>query len=142
MGVLDRVRQNQANRQKGLQGDTSHPGSMAQSSLVLAEPPHIKRLKGVVKMLRTMIEANNDGSGLARFAFIMTSLTDELAEDLAEYDELTIRAFMFQIGEVISWIGHGDNERLPEAVQVFADNIQATVTNNAGTSPEPSTTTR
>ena len=93
-------------------------------------------------MLRTMIEANNDGSGLARFAFIMTSLTDELAEDLAEYDELTIRAFMFQIGEVISWIGHGDNERLPEAVQLFADNIQPTVTNNAGTSPEPSTTTR
>lgn len=76
--------------------------------------------------LRGIIEENNDGTGLARFAFLMTTLSDELAEELVEYDELAIRAFMFQIGEVISWIGHGDNERLPDAVRVFAEMVQPT----------------
>ncbi len=75
-------------------------------------------------VLRTFIEQNQDGSGLGRMAFLMTTITDELTEELAEHDELAIRAFMFQIGEVISWIGHGDNERLPEAVRPFAETIQ------------------
>lgn len=97
---------------------------MAQSSLVVADPGHIKRMKGVIAELRSMIEANNDGSGLARFAFLMTSLSDELAEELRDYDEITIRAFMFQVGEVISWIGHGDNQRLPDMVKEFGEAIQ------------------
>lgn len=77
-----------------------------------------------MKVLTGVINNNDDGSTLARMAPIMMIFADELADELAEYDELAIRAFMFQIGEVISWIGHGDNERLPEAVKPFAEMIQ------------------
>lgn len=67
---------------------------------------------------------DNDAGSLNRMAFFMSHVTDELADELAEYDEMAIRVFMFQIGEVISWIGHGDNSRLPEAVLPFARMIQ------------------
>lgn len=60
----------------------------------------------------------------ARLAFFMSTVTDELAEELAELDELQVRLFMYQIGEVISWIGHGDNERLPEAIREFGEMVQ------------------
>lgn len=94
--------------------------------MVLAEPEHIRRLKGVVSALQQMIEQNNDGSGMARMAFFMTTFTDELAEELGELDEIQVRLYLYQIGEVISWIGHGDNERLPDAVKEFGDMINPT----------------
>lgn len=143
MGVADRVRRKQTERQqRALSEAESLTGSSGQLSLVRAEPGHIKRMKGVMYALRTMIEENNDGSGLARFAFIMTTLSDELADELEDYDEIAIRAFMFQIGEVISWIGHGDNERLPEAVQVFAEMVQPSERDNGHSSNDPETATQ
>lgn len=65
-------------------------------------------------------------------AFLMTTISEEVADEMAEYDEMTIRLFMFQIGEVISWIGHGDNERLPDNVRAFAELIQPTVSDDSG----------
>lgn len=70
------------------------------------------------------VQANNDGSMMGRMAPLLMSFAEELADELGELDELAIRAYMFQIGEVISWIGHGDNERLPESVKTFAELIQ------------------
>lgn len=101
-------------------------GSQGQSSLVLAEPAHIARLRGVMQSLMQFVQANNDGSMLGRMAPILMSFAEEMADELNELDEMAIRAYMFQIGEVISWIGHGDNERLPEGVRAFAEMIQPT----------------
>lgn len=72
-----------------------------------------------------------------RMAFFMSTVTDELAEELSELDEVQTRLFMFQIGEVISWIGHGDNERLPENVKEFAEIVQP----SGDTDTEPSSHT-
>lgn len=74
-------------------------------------------------VLENVIRTNDDGM-YGRLAFFMSTVTDELAEELSELDEIQVRLFMFQIGEVISWIGHGDNERLPEAVRPFAELVQ------------------
>jgi serine/threonine protein kinase HipA of HipAB toxin-antitoxin module len=123
MAVMDRVRRRQASQKAQTEAE-SQGGIPAPSSLVLAEPPHIARLKGVIGTLRKVIEANQDGSGLGRMAFVMTTFTDELAEELRDLDEIQIRVFMMQIGEVISWIGHGDNERLPDVVREFAEMVQ------------------
>lgn len=120
MGVADRVRKHQL--LKEAQGAES-PTGIQSTEMVLAEPPHIIRLKGVVRMLSNIIAQNDDGSGLGKLSFFMTTLTDELAEELAELDEIHVRLYLFQIGEVISWIGHGDNERLPDSVKEFADLI-------------------
>lgn len=72
------------------------------------------------------VQENNDGSMLGRMAPILMSFAEEMADELGELDEMAIRAYMYQIGEVISWIGHGDNERLPEGVRAFAEMIQPT----------------
>jgi hypothetical protein len=69
------------------------------------------------------------------------SFAEELADELGELDELAIRAYMFQIGEVISWIGHGDNERLPESVRAFAEMIQPSEAAD-GTDPSDSESDR
>jgi len=125
MGVMDRVREKQ--RQKALQAADSSLDSAGTSNLVLAEPPHIARLKGVLRVLRQFIEQNQDGSGMARMGFVLTTIGDELADELTDMDEIQIRVFLSQIGEVIAWVGHGDNTRLPDSVKVFAETVQPSV---------------
>jgi hypothetical protein len=124
MGVLDRVRAKQTEQHKVLQGDASQTDSQAQSSLVLADPPHIVRFKGLMVMLRKVIERNNDGSGMARMGFLLTTLADELGEEMRDVPEPMLRGILYQCGEVIAWVGHGDNFRLPENLQEFAQQIQ------------------
>ena len=82
-----------------------------------------------------MVLKTDDGSGMARMAFFMTTATNELADELEELDELAIRLYLYQIGEVISWIGHGDNSRLPDEIRLFADSINPT-----GKADEPAST--
>lgn len=94
------------------------------SSLVVVEPEHIRRLKGIISSLRMIIEANSDGSGMSKMAFLISTFADEMADELAEMPEPAVRLIMFQIGEMIAWIGHGDNTRLPEGVREFAEQIQ------------------
>jgi hypothetical protein len=123
MGIADRVHRRQAMVLKEREAAVS-TGNTQSGILVPAEPAHIKRLKGVVHVLRTYIEQNDESGGnYARLAFFMSTMTEELAEELSEYDEMKIRLFMYQIGEVISWIGHGDDSRLPEQVRDFASMI-------------------
>jgi len=137
MGIADRVRRRQTELRSEHQGGGSPTGS--ESSLAVAEPPHIIRLKGVVRILESIIKKNDDGKGMARMAFFMSTLTDELADELAELDEMNVRIYMFQIGEVISWIGHGDNERLPEALREFANLISPTGKNDGSTNTDEQT---
>jgi hypothetical protein len=89
----------------------------------VADPPHIARLKGVVYVLENFMKSSDEPM-YSKLGFIMGIVTDELAEELKDLDELTTRRFMFQIGEVIAWIGHGDNSRLPEAMVPFAEMVQ------------------
>jgi hypothetical protein len=79
-----------------------------------------------VHVLEKVIRTNDDGM-YGRLAFFMSTVTDELAEELAELDETQVRLFMFQIGQVISWIGHGNNEQLPDAVKEFGEMVQPSV---------------
>lgn len=124
MGVADRVRRKQREISTRKERETveSQTG-IPSTALVAVEPGHIQRLKGVVRMLEQIIRASDDTTGMARMAFFMGTLTDELADELGELDEMQVRLYMFQIGEVISWIGHGDNERLPDTVRAFAELI-------------------
>lgn len=145
MGIADRVARKATELE--LQGDESQSGSKDRSSLARVEPGHILRLKGVLRTLTGIIAENKDAHPLGRLAFIMTTISDEVAEEMRDYDEIAIRLFMFQIGEVISWIGHGDNERLPDNVRQFAELIQPTVRNDgdntsAGTSDKLDTVAR
>lgn len=77
--------------------------------------------------LREIIETNPAASGMSKMAFvILPALADEVCAEMEDLDEMTIRIIMAQIGEVIAWIGHGDNGRLPESLREFAEGIQPT----------------
>lgn len=85
--------------------------------------PVVIRLQAVMSMLNGFV-VNNGEAQLGRYAFLMQSLTDEVIEELTDKDEATIGTFMEGMGEVIAWIGHGDNDRLPDPLKSFAEEVQ------------------
>lgn len=66
----------------------------------------------------------NDDTGLSKFAFLMQALTDEVIEELSEKEDEVIGAYMEQMGQVIGWIGHGDDSRLPDSMKPFAAQLE------------------
>lgn len=125
MGVLDRVNRN---RRTGSTTPTEQTAGESQtahvSSTLIREPPTIRRLRSVFGVLQKFIVDNDDGGMMARMAPLMSTFMDELADELGEKDEMYMGLYLAQMGEVIAWIGHGDNERLPEGLRVFAEAIQ------------------
>lgn len=91
-----------------------------QSSIQTAvRPAVIQRLEFVVNSLHSVVEANDDSGTMARFSFIARAMIEEITSELEDRDEETLQHFMAQIGDVISWIGHGDVERVPANLKEF-----------------------
>jgi hypothetical protein len=93
-----------------------------QLSIPEGKSPVVLRLQAVLSTLNKFVQTNGDAQ-TARFAFIMEAITEEVVEELEEKDDATIGVFMAQMGEVIAWVGHGDNSRLPENLREFAETI-------------------
>ena len=94
----------------------------------MADNPTTTRVKGVMYAIKTIIESNAPSGSVSKMAFvILPALADEMCEEMRDLDEMTIRVIMSQIGEIIAWIGHGDNARLPESLREFAEGIQPTL---------------
>jgi hypothetical protein len=122
MTVLDRL--NRHRMQQDTRALTAGESETGLSSIPVVErSPVVLRLQAVMTTLNSFV-IKNDETGMARFAFLLQALTDEVIEELTEKDEETIGVFMSQMGEVIAWIGHGDTERLPENMREFALSIQ------------------
>ena len=122
MSVLDRV--NRRRIGEGTRELTAGESlTESPSSTPEVNSPVAIRLRSVMSMLNGFVIENGDGQ-LSRYAFLMQALTDEVIEELTTKDEATIGAFMEGMGEVIAWIGHGDNERLPDPVRSIAEEIQ------------------
>lgn len=100
--------------------DGSIPGSG--SSLVVADPPVVARIKGTLHGL--MRVAQEGDSGLGKMAFLFDTVAEELIDELSGYDDATMQLYLAYVGQVISWIGHGQNDMLPEILQPFAEKIQ------------------
>jgi hypothetical protein len=82
--------------------------------------------------LQKFIE-ENDESGLGRFSWLMTDLVEEMTEELAGKDTETMALYMAQIGEVISWVGHGDDTRLSENIRHFTRQQDVTLEDESDT---------
>jgi hypothetical protein len=132
MGVLDRVRRTERQSQKA-QTEVESPTGNSGSSLVVAEPPVIKRLKGVIWTLQTFV-AENGSDGIGKMSFLFSTMADELADEMSEYDETQMMFFLARIGQIIEWVGHGQTDVLPDDLKPFAESIQPTVTKAR---PEP-----
>jgi|SRR5215472_3802445 len=105
------------------EGQSEQIGS---SSTQEVKPPVVVRLESVLNLLNGFVLEHGDPS-LARYVVIYQALTDEVIDELTERDEAAIGSFMEMMGEVIAWIGHGDNTRLPDTVRDFAERFQPTL---------------
>jgi hypothetical protein len=73
-------------------------------------------------MLNKYVLDNGDPS-LTRYVILYDALVSEVIEELEDRDTEAIAAFLEYMGSVVSWIGHGDHERLPDVVREFADTL-------------------
>lgn len=124
MGVADRMRRRQVGKEA--REGVSLPDSTGDGqTLARVDNATVKRVKGVMYTLREIIETNPAASGMSKMALvILPALADEMCAEMEDLDEMTIRIIMAQIGEIIAWIGHGDNTRLPDSLRDFAEGIQ------------------
>lgn len=121
MTVLDRInRQRRGDSRELTAGEFRENGQL---SIPEVKSPVVIRLQAVMSMLNGFV-INGGEAQLSRYAFLMQALTDEVVEELTDKDEATIGTFMEGMGEVIAWIGHGDNDRLPDPIRSFAEEIQ------------------
>jgi len=58
---------------------------------------------------------------MARFSFVAEAMIQEVSDELADRDEETLRGFMERMGDIISWIGHGNNDLLTEDMRGFVE---------------------
>lgn len=123
MTVADRVRRR---RMEAATRELTAGESLTESpssTLAVRRSPVVLRLQAVMGSLNSFVIENGE-PGLAKLSFLMSSLTDEVIEELTERDEETIGLFMSHMGEVIAWIGHGDDTRLPEPLRAFTEGLQ------------------
>lgn len=117
MSVLDRMHKREAS-QRALTAAGST--TVQPSSTPEARSPVVLRLQAVMSTLNNFVISNDDGN-LAKFAFLFQAVTDEVIEELTSKDDDTLGLYMEKMGEVIAWIGHGDDTRLPEVFKPFAE---------------------
>jgi hypothetical protein len=68
--------------------------------------------------------SENGTDGIGKMSFLFTTMADELADELVEYDETQMMFFLARIGQIIEWVGHGQTDMLPDDLKPFAMNIQ------------------
>lgn len=105
--------------QQALTAGTSQENGL--SSTPAVKPAVIQRLEYVVTSLHNYVEQNDQTGTMSRFSFIARAMIEEISEELAERDEETMQVYMAQIGQIIAWIGHGDDAQLPDNIRPFVD---------------------
>jgi hypothetical protein len=100
------------------------PGN-GQSSIPAVKPAVIQRLEYVVTSLHNYVAEHDDTGTMSRFSFVARAMIEEISEELADRDESVMQEYMEQIGQVIAWIGHGDDSLLPETIRPFAEQGKA-----------------
>lgn len=114
MSVLDRVHRKETADHIG---DQTSPEKS--SSLTLADPPVIRRLRIVLGQL-TQFASQNRGTKYSRFAWVLESMMDEVLGEIADNgDTETMGLWFVQFGKVVEWCGSGDDSLLPDSVRAY-----------------------
>jgi hypothetical protein len=124
MSVWGRMRQLQMEEDQSTdQGELSTQTSKS-STLELASPPAVLRLRAVLAELTSFVSAKGSGKQ-KRMAMVMRRIANDVCEELQDSDPETISAYFDQMGTVISWIGTGDNDSLsPQLQELFSPRIE------------------
>jgi len=103
---------------------------------VSADPPAVLRLRAVLAELTSFVVSKGSGKQ-KRMAFVMRRVANDVCEEMGDSDPETVAAYFNQMGQVVSWIGTGDNDSLPQALRELflprAEGIQLAIeSGNAG----------
>jgi hypothetical protein len=114
------------------------------STLVLAEAPVARRLRIVMAQLTKYAtrpaepgEDRNKVSKYSRYTWVMSSMFEELLDELAVTDSETLGGWFEQFGKIIEWCGSGDDSVLPVSVRAafqeqFPQEMQSQLAITAG----------
>jgi hypothetical protein len=79
------------------------------------------RLKAVLAELTSYATKNTDQlpANKRRMMWVLKRVAADVVEELDEVEPAVMSAYFNYMGSVISWIGHGDDEHLPNEVKEF-----------------------
>ncbi len=78
------------------------------------------RLRAVLAELSGFV-ASRGNSKQKRMSMILKRVANDVCEEMGEADPATIAAYFDQMGKVVSWIGTGDSDSLPQQIrELFA----------------------
>jgi hypothetical protein len=88
------------------------------STPALAEPDTLKRFKAVLAELTTYIGTHGDHNQ-RRMNMIMKYMSRSIVDELDGVPEDAIGPYFEQIGKIVSWIGTGNDDDLPDGLREF-----------------------
>lgn len=107
MSVADRM----AKRELTKALDRNLPEGSESSTLVPRDSPVIVRLRGLVDQLAQYQELSDGKFG--RMGFMLRIITEELFEEIRDYDELTFAKYLVVVARITEWVATGDLEIVP-----------------------------
>ena len=132
MSVYSRIRRLEMEQDRSQDQGESSTQTSKSSTLVSADPPAVLRLRAVLAELTSFVVSKGSGKQ-KRMAFVMRRVANDVCEEMVDSDPDTVAAYFNQMGQVVSWIGTGDNEALPDALRELflprAEGIQLAIEN-------------
>jgi hypothetical protein len=97
---------------------TEAPSKSSTLVPVEREAPTVKRLKAVMAEMQTFIAKSGNGKQ-RRMNLIMKHMSRAVIEELEDIPQEHIGFYFAQFGEIVSWIGTGDDSSLPDGIREF-----------------------
>jgi hypothetical protein len=79
------------------------------------------RLRAVLAELTSYVALNQGElpAGKKRMMWVLKRVANDAIEEMAEVDPNIMSVYFNYMGSVISWIGHGEDDKLPDSVKEF-----------------------
>lgn len=96
------------------------------STLVLADPPTIARLRAVLAELSGFVGSKGTAKQ-KRMLFVVNRIANDICEELQDSDQATLSEYFAQMGMVISWIGTGSYEGMTDIMREWIEPRAASI---------------
>lgn len=129
MGVVDRLHKAEARRSLEQMVEDSRTQTESPSSTQIAEKfPAVQRLRGVLTILHAFIQEQGTGN-IKRFAWLLNTISDELLAEIQDQvdagaTDKYLEQIISEFGMMLGWVGHGNNNLLPDHLRDIAEQIQ------------------
>ncbi len=73
----------------------------------------------IVMTQLSQFAGRNQGSKYSRYAWVLQSMMDEILDELADVDSVTMGKWFVDFGKIVEWCGSGDETVLPDSVRAY-----------------------